>query len=158
MRTLKSLIITTMLFLSSMCVSANQDIQTGRYTTINPIASDQQIKILTVVVTVVFNKNVTTVGDAVSHLLLRSGYRQASLSSSDPMIPTLLNSPLPAIHRQLGPITIENALRVLAGEAWDLVVDPVNRMVSFELVEKYHQSVNNTVMSNKVFESDGSKL
>ena len=109
----------------------------GRYAAIEPVATAQQSDLLSVVVTVNFTEQVNTVGDAIGHLLNRSGYRLASLHASDPAIPILLQSPLPLVHRRLGPIKIDNALETLAGPAWDLVVDPVNRLVSFELLEQY---------------------
>jgi len=149
MRKINSLIITALTLFSSVSVNASEPVQVGRYTSINPVASNQQANILSVVVTIPFNKNVETVGDAINHLLLRSGYQLAALKSSDPMLPVLLNSSLPEIHRKLGPITIENALHVLAGSAWDLVIDPVHRMISFELIEKYQTTASLSV-GNKI--------
>jgi len=157
MRKIKSLIIAALAVFSSLNVNANESVQVGRYTSINPVASSQQTNILSVVVTIPFNKNVETVGDAVSHLLLRSGYQLAALKSSDPMLPILLNSALPEIHRKLGPITIENALRVLAGNAWDLVIDPVHRMVSFELIEKYQTTAGLSVKNKIHYVADADK-
>ena len=78
-----------------------------------------------------------TVGEALSHLLERSGYRLASLEASDPALPLLLKNPLPMVHRVLGPVTLRNALNMLAGSVWNLVIDPVNRIVSFELLDEY---------------------
>lgn len=109
----------------------------SRYASMDPVATSAQAHPLSVVVTVNFTDRVSTVGDAITHLLSRSGYRLADVASSDPALPILLNQPLPLIHRRLGPITIDNALATLAGDAWDLVVDPVNRLISFELLDKY---------------------
>jgi type IV pili sensor histidine kinase/response regulator len=39
------------------------------------------------------------------------------------------------VHRQIGPTTLQDALTVLAGEGWQLEVDPVHRLVSFRLLE-----------------------
>ncbi|MGH8490231.1 MAG: FimV/HubP family polar landmark protein, partial [Gammaproteobacteria bacterium] len=52
-------------------------------------------------------------------------------------LPTLLGWPLPAVHRTLGPMRLDEALKTLAGPAHYLVVDPVHRLVSFELREPY---------------------
>ena len=109
----------------------------SRYASIIPVATPEQAHPLSVVVTVDFTDQVHTVGEAVRHLLMRSGYRLADAEVSDPALPILLNQPLPLVHRHLGPITIDNALVTLAGDAWDLVIDPVNRLVSFELLEQY---------------------
>jgi type IV pili sensor histidine kinase/response regulator len=123
----------------SLSVTAYADgvYRMSRYATVNPVATSEQAHPLSVVVSLNFTDQVLTVEDAVRHLLSRSGYRLADLSASDPALPILLKQPLPLIHRHLGPITIENALVTLAGDAWDLVIDPVNRLVSFELLEQY---------------------
>ncbi len=117
-----------------------ENVRVGRYSSINPVATEQQSNLLSVVVTISFNAHINSVGEAINHLLLRSGYHLASLKASDPMLPVLLDAPLPHTHKKIGPITIENALHMLAGSAWALVVDPVHRLVSFELVEKYQSA------------------
>ncbi len=40
--------------------------------------------------------------------------------------------PLPAVHRSLGPMTLRDALKTLAGPAFNLVQDPVHRLITFE--------------------------
>ncbi len=132
-----------LLFSLSATAEADGIYRISRYATVNPVATPEQAKPLSVVVTLDFTDQVRTVGDAIHHLLSRSGYRLADLTVSDPAMPVLLNQPLPLIHRHLGPITIENALVTLAGDAWDLVVDPVNRLVSFELLEQYRSLAGN---------------
>ena len=124
----------------STAAQADSPYQVGRYISVDPVATPVQKDLLSVVVTVDFTDQIQTVGDAMTHILLRSGYRLASLDASDPALPVLLNSPLPLVHRQLGPIRIDNALSALAGPAWDLVIDPVNRLVSFDLLERYRMS------------------
>lgn len=69
-----------------------------------------------------------TVGDALRHLLLRSGY---TLCEDDPAVTALCSLPLPAAHLQLGPLFLRDALLTLAGPAWDLQVDDVARQVCF---------------------------
>ncbi len=125
---------------ASTAAQAESHYQVGRYISVEPVATPVQKDLLSVVVTVDFTDQIQTVGDAMTHILLRSGYRMASLDASDPALPVLLNSPLPLVHRQLGPIRIDNALSALAGPAWDLVIDPVNRLVSFDLLERYRPS------------------
>ena len=129
------LILTALVFSAS--IQADEVYRINRYTAIDPVATAQQSDILSVVVTLDFTDQVISVGDAIRHLLSRSGYRLASLDASDTALPILLKSPLPLIHRRLGPIKIDNALMTLAGPAWDLIVDPVHRLVSFELLEQY---------------------
>ena len=112
-------------------------VRTARYTTVAPVATPAQADLLHVIVRIQFPGHVTTVRDAFGHLLSRSGYRLAPDGSADPRRDILLRSPLPAVHRQLGPITLQGALETLAGPAWVLVTDPVHRLVSFELAAPY---------------------
>lgn len=114
-----------------------ENVELGRYSTVKPVATPQQIDLLSVVFSMPFNKQINTVGEAIEFILLRSGYRLAPREASDPNVGILLEQPLPFIHRKIGPITIENALKALAGNAWNLVVDPVNRYVSFDLKDMY---------------------
>lgn len=70
----------------------------------------------------------STVGDALRYVLLRSGYR---LCDGDTALSTLLALPLPAAHRRLGPLELRQALQLLAGNAWRLVVDEQTRQACF---------------------------
>jgi len=123
--------------LSSSAAFAESDPRVGRYTTVAPTATPSQHNLLSVVVDISFSSNITTVGDALTHLLLRSGYRLADMAASDPYLPILFTRPLPHVHRKLGPITLKNALTALAGPAWHLSVDPVNRLISYELLREF---------------------
>lgn len=67
------------------------------------------------------------VGDALRHLLLRSGYRLCDGADSE----TLLGLPLPAAHYRLGPMLLRDALLTLAGSPWRLQVDEPQRQVCF---------------------------
>ena len=51
----------------------------------------------------------------------------------------LLQLSLPEVHRKLGTVSIEEGLKALAGDPWELVIDPVHRMVSFRLPNAYAQ-------------------
>lgn len=113
------------------------DVRVGRYTTVAPVATPEQGDLLKVVVRVSFGSDISTVGEALDRLLLRSGFRLADLEASDPYLSILLSRPLPEVHRRLGPITLASALETLAGPAWRLAVDPVNRLISYELLDEY---------------------
>ena len=67
------------------------------------------------------------VGDALRHVLARSGYRLCVM----PDIGRLTSLPLPAAHLRLGPMTLANALQTLGGAAWQLTVDAEARVVCF---------------------------
>lgn len=114
-----------------------KEIRVGRYSTLNPVATAQERDPLSVVIEISFPAELVTVHHALLHVLRRSGYNLATGAVADPRLPDLLNASLPEVHRQLGPITLRNALQTLAGDAWVLVEDPVLRLVSFELKAIY---------------------
>jgi type IV pili sensor histidine kinase/response regulator len=101
----------------------------GRYTLVELAPQVAQQNLLFQVVDVSMSATLqATVGDALRHLVLRSGY---SLCDDDPAIASLHDLPLPAAHRQLGPLFLRDALLTLAGPAWDLQVDDVTRQLCF---------------------------
>ena len=108
------------------------EVQVGRYASVQAVPTSAQVHLLSAMVRVQFPASVVSVGQAVEHLLQPSGYRLASESAADPFRRTLLNLPLPEPHRALGPMPLQTALETLAGPAFRLVEDPVHRLVSFE--------------------------
>lgn len=100
----------------------------GRYTLVElaPVSAQQDLLLQVVDVTVPGTRT-ATVGDALRHVLLRSGYQLCS--SSD--IAALNALPLPASNYRLGPLLLRDALLTLAGPAWDLEVDDGARRICF---------------------------
>ena len=115
-------------------------IRVGRYSAIIPGPSPEQADPFALPIHMEFPYSVQTVGEALGPVLSRSGYRLASPNASCPSLPVLLGWPLPAVHRRLGPMRLDEALKTLAGPAHYLVVDPVHRLVSFEPRED-HQAL-----------------
>lgn len=75
-----------------------------------------------------------TVADAMRYALRQSEY---ALCSTTPANRVLYNQMLPAVHYQLGPVRLSQALQILAGSAWQLEVDSVQRIVCHALREGY---------------------
>lgn len=75
-----------------------------------------------------------TVADAMRYALKQSGY---SLCQTGPANGVLYRQPLPAVQYQLGPMRLRNALQVMAGAAWQLEVDDVQRVVCHSLRAGY---------------------
>lgn len=99
----------------------------GRYTLVELAPTAAQYDLLLQVVDAEIPGTLgATVGDALRHLILRSGYRLC-----DEQSPDLLALPLPAAHYGLGPVLLRDALLTLAGPAWDLQVDDGERKVCF---------------------------
>lgn len=117
--------------------AADEAVRVGRYSTIAPVPTPAQTDPLQAPIEVRFPEAVLSVGDAFGHLLRGSGYQLAPAYASDPLQATLLAHPLPASHRMIGPLTLERALTTLAGPAFRLVIDPVHRLVSFEVAETH---------------------
>lgn len=75
-----------------------------------------------------------TVADALRYSLRQSGY---TLCATGPANGVLYRQALPAVQYQLGPMRLRTALQVLAGPAWQLEVDDVQRVVCHSLRDGY---------------------
>lgn len=112
--------------------------RTGRYELRSLAPSRQQREPLAALVRVDFGPRVRTLGQAMRQLLRGSGFRLAPDDGPPDAARRLLEDrPLPLVQRQLGPMPLGEALRTLAGEEWDLVVDPLHRLVGFDLVQPW---------------------
>jgi type IV pili sensor histidine kinase/response regulator len=103
----------------------------GRYTRVSteplPAQHDLIAQIIDIRIPASLNP---TVGEALRHLLQRTGY---SLCAEPSDGPTLYRHALPAAHYQLGPLPLKQALQLLGGPAWQLTVDDRERQVCFHL-------------------------
>ncbi|ALD41914.1 TPA: PilL N-terminal domain-containing protein [Escherichia coli] len=75
-----------------------------------------------------------TVADAMRYALKQSGY---TLCATGPANGVLYRQPLPAVQYQTGPVRLRSALQMMAGPAWQLEVDDVQRVVCHSLREGY---------------------
>lgn len=101
----------------------------GRYTLIELVPDAAQRDLLQQVIDISIPTTAdATVGDALRHVLQRTGYR---LCDAAPEAAALHALPLPAAHLHLGPLVLRDALLTLAGPAWDLSVDDAAREVCF---------------------------
>lgn len=71
-----------------------------------------------------------TVADAMRYALRQSGFSLCSVTSANRV---LYNNALPGVQYQLGPLRLIDALQILAGPAWQLEVDSVQRVVCHSL-------------------------
>jgi len=103
----------------------------GRYTLVElvpePAQRDLTRQVIEVSIPPTFDANV---GDALRHVLLRTGYRLCDTTEAA----ALYTLPLPAAHLRLGPLSLRDALLALAGPAWELSVDDASRAVCFTRV------------------------
>lgn len=102
----------------------------GRYTLIELIPDDGQRDLMQQVLNLTIPAAANaTVGDALHYVLRRSGYRLCDPRADTTAV--LYALPLPAAHEHLGPITLHDALQLLAGPRWTLHVDDETREVCF---------------------------
>jgi len=108
----------------------------GRYTLVStrPNAGQQDLMAQIVDVSIPANMQ-PNVHDAMAYVLARSGYSLCPAESGHVSI--LYSRPLPASHYKIGPMTLRNALQILAGPAWQVKVDEVNRQVCYMLRKGY---------------------
>jgi conjugative transfer region protein (TIGR03748 family) len=117
----------------SAAVQAEQrenQVRTDRYTLVKAEARDDQKSPLKSIVNLSLGKDVLMVGDALREVLKGSGYRWQSPDGQDQLLNTL---PLPSVIRELGPVTLSDALQTIAGEAWQLRSDTLHRVIWFDV-------------------------
>jgi type IV pili sensor histidine kinase/response regulator len=143
----KFLVVVTMCSISTVVMAQNKPsdineanrveaLQTGRYSYIKNIPPVDQLNPLKVVIKTQIPQSVDTVGETVEFLLARSGYVLADESIMSEEAKSLLSLPLPQVHRKIGPMTLDRALHTLSGSAFELIVDPVHRKITYELSTK----------------------
>ncbi|EAO2672193.1 hypothetical protein IF599_003025 [Salmonella enterica] len=106
--------------------------RSGRYTLVSVKSADAQREPLNQLIDITMpGQLVNSVGDGFRYLLFQSGYSLCGRYGAD--FAELLKRPLPAVQRKIGPMRLSEALQVVAGPAWRMSVDEVNREVCFVL-------------------------
>lgn len=108
----------------------SEEVRVGRYSYIAPVATAEQSNPLNVVVSLKLPQQIDNVGAAIEFLLQRSGYRLEKNVNQEATA-MLYDLNIPAVHRDLGPITLENALQTLTGPEWDLKINKLTRKITF---------------------------
>jgi conjugative transfer region protein (TIGR03748 family) len=104
----------------------------GRYTFVELAPGQAQRDLMRQVIDVTVPHGLqTSVADMLRYVLLRSGY---GVCEGEPLARFEM-LPLPAAHLRLGPLSLRDALEVLAGPAWELTVDDATRQVCFAPVD-----------------------
>ena len=111
--------------------------QVGRYLVEKNGAQLSQVNPLQQIFSITFPSDIYQVKQAVSYLLINSGYNLAPNAQQTSEANYLLNQKLPLSDRQMGPMTIEEALLALAGDKYQLLIDPEKRFVSFKLKKPF---------------------
>ena len=107
-----------------------EEVRVGRYSYLAPVATVEQANPLNVVVSLKLPQQIENVGTAIEFLLRRSGYRLATHVNKEATA-LLYELDIPAVHRDLGPITLANALQTLTGPEWELKINKLTRKITF---------------------------
>ncbi|ECA1950143.1 hypothetical protein EJH27_01555 [Salmonella enterica subsp. enterica serovar Virchow] len=119
--------------------------RSGRYTLVSVKSADAQREPLNQLIDITMpGQLVNTVGDGFRYLLFQSGYSLCGRYGVG--FAALLNRPLPAVQRKIGPLRLSEALQIVAGPAWRMSVDEVNREVCFVLRDAYQSQVRSPVI------------
>jgi len=108
-------------------------VTTGRYTEVSNQINYVQSFPLSVIVDTTFPQSVITIQDALEFLLARSGYTLIATSEASESTRILFSHPVPFVQRSIKHVSLKNALSMLGGNEFNLIVDPVYRRISFEL-------------------------
>ena len=111
-------------------------IREGRYRIVSTRPSSEQRDLLAQIIQFQTTNPHTNVKTALNQVAAGSGY---SLCTATPgsAIDTLYKLPLPKAHQNIGPVTLRNALQVLAGPAYQVEVDEARRGVCFKVRPDY---------------------
>ena len=113
-------------------------VQLGRYTSKDSTPEESTLKPLEVVAQIHFPRStVVTVGEAIRHTLLRTGYSLPDPAALPIYERRVLDLPLPESQRVLGPFRVKDILQVLLGPAWQLNQDDIQRIVWFSVAPAY---------------------
>ena len=114
-------------------------IREGRYRIVSTHPSAEQRDLLAQIVQFQATNPHATVKAALADVTAGSGY---SLCTAAPgsAIETLYKLPLPKAHQNIGPVTLRNALQVLAGPAYKVEVDEARRGVCFKVRPDYTEA------------------
>ena len=108
----------------------SEEVRVGRYSYLAPVATAEQANPLNVVVSLKLPQQIENVGTAIEFLLQRSGYRLEK-NVNKKATALLYDLDIPAVHRDLGPITLTNALQTLTGPEWELKINKLTRKITF---------------------------
>lgn len=133
------------LFLPSIVQAeiADSRIFESRYLAVQVGPEQAQTDLLQSIVDIHVPEKTTTVGESLSYLLRPYGFQIDENPAVDEQY-LLLVLTLPKPHRQLGPMTLMDALTTLGGSSFQPVINPVKRTVRFQFRDGFGRFVNET--------------
>lgn len=138
---LKHLALAGLLFLSIFIVikiSFADNVSIGRFLSVAVKPQNEQLNLLQQQIQIKFPQNILTIKQAVKFVLQFSGYQLAKSKQMGQPARAMLDQPLPEVDKTFGPITLEQGLKTLAGATFYLLVDPVHRLIAFQIKPNYY--------------------
>lgn len=121
------------LFFASSIFAHDSKTMIGHYLSLENKPTEAQIDLLSQIIQVRFPQEVQSIGDAINYILRYSGYSLIDEGKQNAALKNTLKKSLPIIDRNFGPMSLKDALTTLAGPAFTLIQDPLNREVDFKL-------------------------
>ena len=119
-------------------VEHGTEVVLGRYSTQSAEPPPDAAEPLDVVAQLSFPRaTVRTVGDALQHTLLRTGYTLVEASDLALEARRFLELPLPESQREVGPYRVTKVIDVLLGSTWRWHRDPLRRRLWFTVAPAY---------------------
>ncbi|MBX9706087.1 MAG: hypothetical protein K5Q00_07500 [Gammaproteobacteria bacterium] len=136
---LKCRLLAALLFviIFKITTSFADQVNVSRYLAVDVKPQQSQTRLLQQQLQIKFPQDILTLKQAVEYVLQFSGYRLAESSHMSKATQTMLAQALPEVDSTFEPMTLEQALTTLAGESFYVLLDPVNRLVSFVLKPNY---------------------
>jgi type IV pili sensor histidine kinase/response regulator len=146
----KILFILLVTMLCGIYVSGYADTQIGRYSTVANKPTTSQVNPLLAVAQYKFPPQVESIGDAVNVVLQNTSYELVPTDKLSTSVKETLKKPLPITDRSLGPMPIKDVLVILMGkDVFTLVVDPLHRLVNFEVKPRVKKALSISDKKNK---------
>lgn len=126
-------LISLLAFIPASYAQYDDMLQVSRFGLLSVSPKPEETDVLSVVVEIEFPREIQKVGDALEFLLLNSGYRLEDPRLSGRYQYVLYNFDLPEVHRQIGPITLWDALATIGNDGFFPWANPLSRTIRFEL-------------------------
>jgi type IV pili sensor histidine kinase/response regulator len=117
--------------------SGTSPVRYDRYTIVSTKPKPDQLQLLDQVIDLRIPDTLKpSVHQAMTYVLRHSGYQLCAARGD---VGLLFTHPLPASHHRLGPISLRNAMQILAGPAWEVRVDELQRRICFAIKPTYQR-------------------
>ena len=111
----------------------------GRYYSVNNEAVEAHYFPLHELKSINIPSSTVSIGKAVDYILQGTGYAQAQRSARSTDDFALMAKPLASINREFDNVTVLEMLRAVAGLGYVVIVDPLNKLIAFEVENGFAQ-------------------